>query len=266
MNVTTAFEFLKLDQSASLKEANLSYKRLLMQYHPDRNKDRSEWSHQMTVRLTEAYTAVTLYLASIQELTATPEKPEHPDSGYSISMQSRIGNLYDRVLSEINQYFTYGMDKLYLRQEGILRHRYRASLKRLAQVIEELEYTLQWPGSSLQHGQARAILDFSAGFYENMLIKPKPHCVYSGTEAKAQRYFNQGSIALDESICRGILELYNENGLICPGTRNKAEKNFLFLLTNYPKSSFVPETLIKLYLLKAFSGLCEYLEQALTSQ
>ncbi|WP_169313510.1 J domain-containing protein [Spirochaeta africana] len=262
MNVATAFQFLQLPQGASLEDAGASYRRLLKEYHPDRNIERSEWSHKMTVRLTEAYDAVTAYLQDTARQARTQQKPaSEPDSGYSLVMQTRIAKLYDIVLDVLHSYYTMGMDNVYLRQEGTLRYRYRATMRRLAATIDDLKETLEWPGSALQHQQARAIHGFAGAFYENMLIKPLDHAVPAGDERKAQRLYHQGSRALDEAIRHGVLELRTERGLICPGARHQAEKSFMLILAGFAKSSHVPLTMIKLYLLRALSALCEHLEQ-----
>lgn len=274
MNVSSAFKFLNLRETASQAEANASYRRLLKEYHPDRNTHRSEWSHTMTVRLTEAYDAVSSYISSIRAEDAeaqdsqaqdarqeSREAETEPDSGYSITMQVRIGNLYDQLLHHVHDYYTGGMNNVHLRQEGTMRHRFRALLRRLANTVEDLRLTMEWPGSSLQHSQVHAIHDFAAAFYENMLIKPRQPETLTRDEAKSQTLYRNGSLSMDNAIRKGILELEQKNGLITPGSRHQAEQSFMLLLSSYSRSIFVADTLIKLYLLKAFSALCEFLEE-----
>lgn len=267
MKVSAAYQILQLHTSATPQEVNASYRRLLMEYHPDRNADRSDWSHKMTIRLTEAYNAVQAYLASIQgsgtviEEHETPEESE-PDSGYSLATQGRIAGLYDVILDQIYSYYNNGMDKIYLRQEGSMRQHFRAVVRHVSQVIENLGMAQEMPGSKIQHQQIRSIREFAQAFYENLLIKPKEHEVLVGDDAKAQKLYQQGSSALDKAIYRGLLKMEREQGLICPGSRSRAEKNLMFLLANFPRSGYVPETLIKLYLLKAFSALCDQIEKA----
>jgi curved DNA-binding protein CbpA len=142
MKVSAAYEILQLEQSASAEEINASYRRLLMEYHPDRNVDRADWSHQMTIRLTEAYEAVLTYIESLEASEALrkaaeeeqlrgSEAEEEADSGYSLGTQAQIAGLYDQILDQIHSYYNEGMDKIYLRQEGSMRQRYRAVLRRL---------------------------------------------------------------------------------------------------------------------------------------
>ena len=215
----------------------------------------------MTIRLTEAFSAVSSYLQN--KTTAVDTVESTPDSGYSLTMQSRIGGLYDQLLDHLHSYYTAGMNNLYLREEGTLRHRYKATLRHLSQTIQGLQRTQEWPGSATQHHQVKTIGDFAAAFYENMLIKPKEQEVHGGNDLKAEKLYHAGSLALDIAIKRGVLELENNKGLICPGARHRSEQNFMLLLSSYSETSYVSEALIKLYLLKSLSALCEYLEAVL---
>jgi len=72
MDVSAAFRILELPSGATLADVSGSYRRLLKMYHPDRNLDRTEWSHLKTVELTEAYTAVTDYLRADYAVKESP--------------------------------------------------------------------------------------------------------------------------------------------------------------------------------------------------
>jgi curved DNA-binding protein CbpA len=168
MKVSAAYEILQLEQSASAEEINASYRRLLMEYHPDRNVDRADWSHQMTIRLTEAYEAVLTYIESLEASEALrkaaeeeqrrgSEAEEEADSGYSLGTQAQIAGLYDQILDQIHSYYNEGMDKIYLRQEGSMRQRYRAVLRRLTHIIERLAMAAEMPGSNIQHKQINGL-------------------------------------------------------------------------------------------------------------
>ena len=266
MTVNSAFKFLKIPKDAPLSEASASYRRLLKEYHPDRNTERSEWSHQMTIQLTEAFTAVSVHLQQASIAVADEESEigdDEPDAGYSLGMQTRLGGLYDILLNQLHNYYINGMNNLYLRTEGTLFHQYKATLRRLQQTVETLKLTQQWAGSFFQHRQLKTIYDFAVAFYENMLIKPKEQEVPAGNDLRAQKLYQAGALALDTAIQRGVLQLENANGLICPGARDQAKKNFMLLLSNHPDSSYFTETLIKLYLLQSLARLCEHLEASL---
>lgn len=267
MNVNAAFEILQLSQGASPEEVNASYRRLLKEYHPDRNAERSDWSHQMTIRLTEAYEAIGEYLAELERSSSRQQKKEQtgsdePDSGYSLATQGRIAGIYEELLAQIDRYYREGMHKIYLRQEGSMRQHYRAVLRHLQNIIQSLALASEMPGSSIQHQQITSIREFTQAFYENLLIKPKEHEVLAGEHAKAQSLYHSGSSALDQAIFRGLLKLQQQDGIITPGERSRAEQNLMYVLSNYPRSIYVPEALIKLYLLKCLSALCDEIEKA----
>ena len=269
MDVVEAYEFLQIDRYASVEEVSASFRRLLKEYHPDRNVDRDEWSHRMTVQLTEAYTAVTEYLRSFSEVEqeTEPVQPEAPpderDSAYSVAMQMRIAELYDAFLDQVFAYYNHGMSKVYLRQEGTLRYRFRSTLRRTSEVIRALRETKNWPGSNFQYRQLEAITDFAAAFYENMLIKPKEHQIFGGPEQKAAQLYRQGSDILDAAIREGLVETrYGGGTAVSTVSRSTAERALMLLLTNYPTSSYVPETLIKLFLFHTFATLCTFLRAA----
>ena len=208
MDVAEAYKFLELDEYASVEDVSASFRRLLKEYHPDRNGDRGEWSHRMTVLLTEAYAAVTAHLRAEPDPIPEPEEPapDERDAGYSVTMQMRIAELYDVLLDQVFAYYNHGMNNIYLRQEGTMRYRFRTTVRQTASLIDELRETQEWPGSPLQYRQLTAIHDFAAAFYENMLIKPKEHQIYSGEEQKAARLYRQGSDALDHAIREGCLK------------------------------------------------------------
>ncbi|SIQ75747.1 DnaJ domain-containing protein [Alkalispirochaeta americana] len=272
MDLAEAYEFLQLGAAASSEEVSSSFRRLLKEYHPDRNTSRSEWSHRMTVRLTEAHATVTEYLRREElpwESFIEEPSPEHAPSvetdegfGYSLTLQGHIAELYDLLLDQIHDYYNYGMEKLHLREEGALRYRYRRTLRQMTDIVEGLALAAEWPGSALQYRQVGAIRDFAAAFYENMLIRPKKQQVFLGEDQKACQLYRQGADALDQSIREGVLGLQMEGGRVCPAARDMAERSFMVILARFPRSPHTAETLIKLYLLRALTGLCSFLESA----
>lgn len=224
----------------------------------------------MTVRLTEAHATVTEYLRQEElfretlagELAPDPDPGVDQGFGYSLSLQGQIAELYDVLLDQIYDYYNYGMEKIHLRQEGALRYRYRRTLRQMTDVVEGLALAAEWPGSALQYQQLGAIRDFAAAFYENMLIRPKEQQVFLGEDHKALQLYRQGSEALDQAISEGVLGLQMEGGRVSPAARDRAERSFMVILARFPRSPHTGETLIKLYLLRALTGLCSFLESA----
>ncbi len=42
---------MRISLPITLTDLEASYRHLIKQYHPDRNQDRLQWSHEMTLRL-----------------------------------------------------------------------------------------------------------------------------------------------------------------------------------------------------------------------
>ena len=273
MDIAAAFRILELPTGATLEDVSVSFRRLLKVYHPDRNLDRSEWSHRKTVELTQAYEAATDYLragpidvggVSTATADATPPEDDAPEpdvyGDYSVPLQMRLAAEFDLLLDQLYAYYSYGLDNIHLRMEGSLRYRYRNTLRRVKAVVESLRDLQNWPGSRTQHGQVAMVHRFAAAFYENMLIKPQDHHVPTGDERKAYRLYVQGAEALDVAIKVRLFEEYGAPGT-SPSSRSMAERALMLVLATYPRSRYTAETLIKYYLLESFAALCEVLDE-----
>jgi hypothetical protein len=281
MDIGAAFRILELPSGATLEDVSVSFRRLLKMYHPDRNLDRSEWSHRKTVQLTQAYEAASDYLracppepdtaTATQTETAPPEEEPadrftaggttpRSSEGYSVSLQLRLAGEFDMLLDQLYAYYSYGLDNVHLRMEGSLRYRYRNTLRRLHKVVAGLQELLQWPGSSSQYGQVEVVHRFAAAFYENMLIKPQEHHVPTGDERKAYRLYRQGSEMLDTAIKARLFDEFARDGS-SPSSRSLAERSLMLLMAQYPRSRYTAETLIKYYLLEAFGVLCQVIDE-----
>lgn len=272
MNLSVAYDILELKRPATIEDVSVSFRRLLKQYHPDRNVDRSEWSHAMTVRLNEAYEVAISHLRTtkgdrgavlVQEMVREepefdPWQDKEEDSGYSVALHTRMGTLFDLLLDQIFAYYTYGLDNLYLRNEGTLRYRYRTTVRRLKALIPEVRSCLEWPGSARQKKQVEAVVLFGTGFYENTLIKARNHAVLPSDERKAYQLYRTGAEALDQAVKVSLFgRQFNGHGGHS-SSRSVCEQSFMLLVAQYPKSQFIAEALIKMYLLQGYDALCEH--------
>ncbi|MFW5694025.1 MAG: J domain-containing protein [Alkalispirochaeta sp.] len=280
MDIGAAFQILELPAGATLEDVSVSFRRLLKLYHPDRNLDRSEWSHRKTVQLTQAYEAASDYLracppnpgtATATQTDTGPRKAEEPEYtapageqgpsvGYSVSLQLRLAGEFDLLLDQLYAYYSFGLDNVHLRTEGSLRYRYRNTLRRLHKVVAGLQELLQWPGSSVQYEQVEVVHRFAAAFYENMLIKAQEHHVPTGDERKAYRLYRQGAEMLDTAIKTRLFDEFSKDGS-SSSSRSLSERSLMLLMAQYPRSRYTAETLIKYYLLEAFGRLCQVIDE-----
>ena len=294
MDIAVAFKVLELSNGATLEDVSLSFRRLLKIYHPDRNLDRTEWSHERTVELNEAYVAATDYFRNGGDAVAVEESAtetadvyggsgvgsqragysaeEDPyteraydapvDPAYSVTLQMRLANEYDLLLDQLFAFYSFGLENLHLRGEGSFRYRFRTIFKHLKGVVARFQELKQWPGSKIQRHQVTAVHAFAAAFYENLLIKPHRQQVLTGNEYRAYRLYRQGSETLDDAIRARLFGDQLGNTATCPTTLSTSERALMLLVTHYPKCQYTGETLIKLYLLETFNRLCDVLDAA----
>jgi len=279
MDIGAAFRILELPAEATLEDVSVSFRRLVKMYHPDRNLHRSEWSHRKTVQLTQAYEAASDYLracppdpgptTATQTETAprdeadpefSPSGDPRPQADYSVSLQLRLAGEFDLLLDQLYAYYSYGLDNVHLRAEGTLRYRYRNTLRRLHKVVGGLQELLQWPGSAVQYEQVEVVHRFASAFYENMLIKAQEHHVPTGDERKAYRLYRQGSEMLDVAIKTRLFDEFSRAGS-SPSSRSLADRSLMLLMTQFPRSRYMAESLIKYYLLESFGRLCQVIDE-----
>ena len=72
MRIDECYQVLQVKSSAPDEEVVRSFKRLALQYHPDRNRNRQEWAHEAMTRLNIAYSTVMGYRFTSDE-TPAPE-------------------------------------------------------------------------------------------------------------------------------------------------------------------------------------------------
>lgn len=293
MDIAVAFKVLELSNGATLEDVSISFRRLLKIYHPDRNLDRTEWSHERTVELNEAYMAVTDYLRNGGDAVAVEEPfteatdvygsgvgPQHSDytahedqyagsaheapvdPAYSVTLQMRLATEYDLLLDQLFAFYSFGLENLHLRSEGSFRYRFRTVFKHLKSVVARFQELKQWPGSRIQRHQIATVHAFATAFYENLLIKPHTHQVLTGNEYRAYRLYRQGSETLDEAIRARLFGDQLGNKTSYPATLSTCERALMLVVAHYPKCQYTPETLIKLYLLETFNRLCDVLDAA----
>lgn len=62
--ITNARELLELDERATMKEIKANFRRLIQQWHPDKNPDDAYNHLDMTRKITEAYQTLLSYCAN----------------------------------------------------------------------------------------------------------------------------------------------------------------------------------------------------------
>ena len=79
MRIEDHYNVLQVSPSASDEEVIRSFKRLALQYHPDRNRNRQEWAHEAMTRLNIAYSTVMSHrFTEADDVQAEPVVKEKP--------------------------------------------------------------------------------------------------------------------------------------------------------------------------------------------
>lgn len=290
MDIAAAFCVLELSEDATVEDVDLSFRRLLKIYHPDRNSERTAWSHEKTVELNAAHVIALEYLrngknaamfdegsaaegangfgappkgyAADDPLYAARSDNPEVDPQYSVALQLQLASEYDRLLDQLFAFYSFGLENVHRRTEGSFRYRYRTIFKNLKNVLVRFQELRTCTGSRIQRHQIHVVHAFAAAFYENLLIKPGDHQVPSGNEYKAYRLYRQGSETLDGAIRSRLFGDQFGGDAQYPTALSTCQRALALVVTRYPRTQYTAETLIKLYLLETFTDLCDVLDAA----
>ncbi|MFW6139117.1 MAG: DnaJ domain-containing protein [Spirochaetota bacterium] len=257
MEIQDALHLLELDHNYTLKDLNLSFRRLAKRYHPDSNRGKESWAHRMMTQLNQAYEMAALHLTSSarQARISVQEK-------YRRVFQGRFNQAMNHILQGIYTYYQYGLENVHLRKEGIRRIRYRDSLKHLCRGIEEMESLRHGASTENQIKNLDTFTEFSKAFYRNMLIQ-KSHRPGSTYENKAYPHYYHASLDLDyaiKDVFFGDMLIQVRNGSFYQRLR-QSHQQYMMVISKYYQSSWVSETVLKMYLLELFSRVVELLKE-----
>ncbi len=250
MEPDKALKLLGLTLNSTLKELNSTFRRLAKKYHPDFNRGNESWAHRMMTELNLAYEVALDYI------TSTRDSYRH--SQYNTLKRTFLGQFnraINRILEGIYLYYQYGLENVHLRKMGVRKIRYKDSLKCLKNGIISLEEINTLPIANSENKTLDIFTDFSKAFLQNMLIEKYYIPSDSAFENNAYKHYYNGSTLLDYAI----KEIFFGDMLI----RNREEpfykklsisyEEFMVVLTNYYMSSWIPETILKIYLLEVFT-------------
>ncbi len=247
MELAEAFKILGIDENSSLNDLNFSFRKLAKRYHPDFNKDREKWANKRMTELNLAYETALQYLTSPDKYTEKlhPEKDKWDFNRY-------FHRAKDFVMEGIFIYYKYGLDNIHLRNEGVRRIRYSDSIRYMEKGIKllnkiftsmvEPEY-LEW---------SKSLLDFSTAFLKNMKSFRVFKISGNSYEDNAYRHYREGSKLLDDVVKQvffgDIMPLYTRESFYSKISRSYEE--FMLVLSKYSKSSWVGDTVFKIYLIE----------------
>ena len=263
MTITDALDFLGISSASSRTELESAFRRLVKTYHPDKNLDRSAWSHTMTVRLNEAYDIVLKHVTKNPRIIVIPpeerkkEASPRTDQTTIEYFRRSFRTAQNEALQGIYLYYNFGLENIHRRSESVFRQRFNAALHHLKRSIDSLTVLApKAPNEGLRKHIALYSTFFKL-FRENMLIN-KILVPDGSLNHKAYRHYRSGSENLDEVIkYRLFPKDFNKNGFSSK-TLALSDYEFMIIITQFKTTMWVTETVIKLMLMDSFRRIEEF--------
>jgi hypothetical protein len=291
MTLEDAFTLFKLTDTSSERDLAAAYRRLVKRYHPDNNASRLDWAHRRMTQINQAYALVCTYMrgdvnqgggAAGTGPAAAPRNgrgrptAEEPPFRTQYSDAEDIGPrrerrpareevasarlAVDEVLDGVYVYYQYGLQNIHRRFEGVTRLRYRKAVRHLKAGARQLHTHMQQYGPSLRVDEdVQKLATFNRSFLHNVGIDkyyiPSSH----PREAKAYRHYQAGSEYLDAAIQQILFGEQFTPGVpkSHSGSLYVSSHELVTVLVNFTDSTWIPEAMIKLNLLEAFSTAAE---------
>jgi hypothetical protein len=246
MNIEKALNLLGLKKESTLQELNYSFRQLAKRYHPDFHSGKEEWANSMMIQVNLAYEIALEFLAKYKERSMTGSREDAgPLQGTFLMDFNRAMN---QVLDGVYIFYQYGLENIHMRKEGVRKVRYRDSLRNIQKGIERLEGL---NNDDLSQSRLMVFRDFSKAFLKNMYIDRFYIPSSNPDESSAYRHYREGSILLDNAIklvfFRDILLRPKKESVST--LLEKSNEEFMSVLARYYKSSWITETVMKVYLL-----------------
>jgi len=248
MEIEDALAILGLDRNASINELNVNFRKLAKKYHPDFHRGNESRANLKMTELNLAYEKALRYLTSTGENI-------WKNKTRSVNFNVQFNRGINQVMDGMYLFYQYGLENVHLRGEGVRKFRYRDSLREVKKGIEELELLKNYAAAESEKENINTFIDFSKAFLQNMLIKKYFIPTGSQDEHNAYRHYANGSAHLDYSIKDvffGDNLIINREGSFYTRLGNSYEE-FMIVLTKYYRTSWVPETVIKVYLIEVLT-------------
>lgn len=259
MELAKVFVMLEIGPRATVADLNSSYRRLAKKYHPDFNQGRETWANTMMTDLNLAYEAALEHFSCPKAAERAARRVGSERDAFRLKFKEAI----DRVLKALYVYYQYGLENVHQRGEGVKRFRFRefvSGLKKGVDLLEAMgpEARLPEEGENL-----RIFTDFAKAFLQNALLDRFYTPTSDRVEASAYRHFRDGSESLDyaiKDVFFGDLLIPVRKGS-CYQKISSAFENLLVVLSKYSASGWMPETVIKTYLLEMLTRVIVFLEK-----
>jgi hypothetical protein len=259
MELERVFELLEIGPRATVADLNTSYRRLAKKYHPDFNRGRESWAHTMMTDLNLAYEAALEHFSFPKAVERASKRARSEREAFRVKFKEAI----DRVLKALYTYYQYGLENVHQRGEGVKRFRFRECVSGLKKGVDLLEAMKPEARLPEEVENLRIFTDFAKAFLQNALMDRFYTPSSDSVEAGAYRHFRDGSDSLDYAIKDVFF-----GDLLIPVRKGSyyqkiaaGYENLLVVLSKYAGSGWVPETVIKIYLLEMLTRVIGFLEK-----
>jgi hypothetical protein len=258
MNTDEAFSFLGLHTSASGDEVEASFRQLVMVYHPDKNPDNSEWSHGRMILLNEAHDIAQRHISG---RTQARSEARQRGGQNSQELAARIHRSFQAarsaILEGVHLYYTFNLENVHLRFEGIRRSHYNSSRRDIKKGVAQLGKIFQEIPEGKLKDRIRLYGEFGKSFYSSMSIT-KICPADTSLNYKAYKHYKNAGMIIDAFIklCFFPGEFPRQD--ISPKSIILCEQSLLLILSNYRETIWVPEATIKLSLLDNLRNLVDF--------
>ena len=243
---------MRISFPTTLPDLEATYRSLIKQYHPDRNQDSLQWSHEMTLKLNEAYTLIREALTTGGPEAVNPvEHPIHP------RIYSELQRAWHKIENGIHLFYTFGLENPHIRQEGPFHIKFVLAQKQIKQGKKILE---QWKHEPLVPEDREELSlqeSFCEAFLQNMRIQ-KIFVADGSIHHKAYKHYYNGSRLLDAFLKKLLFPEDYSNLILPPKCATLCQQEFLTVLLHFHQSTWVGEATIKLALLESFINLMNF--------
>lgn len=265
LTLEECYRLLELTPAASDEEIARNFRRLAMQYHPDRNRNRIEWANGAMARINHAYSVVmgarfernATDARQAEEDLRAKENEERAKEAARAHLREMLRERYiaefvsirEETKDHLYRYFQYNLDNLIRREEILSRQTYD-------DIVRRIRYSYHAIATLETKTDDEELLDHFAVFKRMILsFYRSSECLnmldsYSNiVDVEAYRLYLEGDRHLHLAQKEIFYERHNRGTFRQPEAMENTVRAALFFRTaldSYPASSWAVESGIKL--------------------
>ena len=270
MNIHDYYKILSVPPSASSEAVTAAYKKLALQYHPDRNRERIEWANEAMTKINVAYSEIMSYRFKQNSLPDTeapepvrkrqsrPTRQSHTEKPYPYNLREEedrelLINMFikqrENAKDALYRYFQYNLYNLVRREEISNQHIFSSVVLALRKAFHAIAHLAEMTTDSELCEHFAVFTELIFDFYRAAECINIIDSYNNRYDVEAYRVYKQGDEALHTSHKEIFYERHNRGKFrrdIAIPALMTAETKFMTALKFYPDSSWAVETRIKL--------------------